>query len=286
VKNNNKLSKRCTMKRIKLNIKMHTSQEGTPLNKMQSLSKCWLNLLHTIVSECNINIRSSQWMLHNIHNTDLTFDIISEEEIEQGSADNFYFLFDKVVDFTKLPIHADEDNKAISAFLKFKDILNDEDNMQVIIPENGNTKTYQVNLPMLSEASKIYEQHQETATDRGYRYYGSIRGKISLWDIEKRHIIVRDIIDDTKVKCHYTGEHIYNKISELTKISDTLINIEGTISFNKQNNQIDSINIAIIDEVLEYKQYQGNEWVKLKGRMPGFTGSQSTKDYIMEIRNG
>ena len=118
------------------------------------------------------------------------------------------------------------------------------------------------------------------------RYYGSIRGTIAVWHLQKSiaddkpNIRVIDLITDRQVKCFY-DDSLYEKIYELIKNKDNAVIIEGLIKLNSDKGIIESLDIDRIEKIPEFKE---GDWEKFFGSLPNLTENLSVKKYIDYIR--
>lgn len=109
-------------------------------------------------------------------------------------------------------------------------------------------------------------------------HYGGVKGIITALFKGTNTIWIHDLSTGSKVVCEFISTD-YNRIWELLKAKDAVVNVEGWIT--KRPGRESHLKIETITPAIEY---QAGDLEKFFGIDPHFTGDMTTEEYLDDLR--
>jgi len=259
------------MAELKIKISLNKGRIGVPLERLAKVADEARKFLEMLAKD--IDLGEGQWIAENFTNESVAYDASYIGETSERALTVGHKALKHLTD----PKRTSDDlayGIRRETFFQFGKMASPlpEDDVLLIGIYNGKPEP-ETRILSKERFFAIERQIIEKTT-----HYGGLQGIITALFKGSSTIWVHDLSTGAKVVCEFAPSN-YERIWELLKSRDAVVNVEGWIT--KRPGEVNHLKIETISPSAEY---QAGDLEKFFGIDPNFTGDMSTGEYLDDLR--
>jgi hypothetical protein len=267
------------MARFRLRLVFNPGRIGSPMDKLGEFTSQTERFLRALSIDLGIAAKKGEWLAQNFTDDSVAFDCefassVPEEVARRGRDALEIISGDHPLDACNKGLVT---HTTVAEFGRVGKVLDPDEKFLVGLYDDG-----------AAQPSKWLDvDYRKTAKIRQLLdcplvSYGSVQGTLHAWHAGARpgFIQVRELSNGSLVRCVYRGD-LYSRVHQATRIPNTVIHVYGDIRWDRTTNAILEVDIKGLDLAEPLSE---DEFARLFGSMPHFTGTMSTADYIDWLR--
>jgi hypothetical protein len=267
------------MGRLRVRFVFNPGRVGSPMDKLGEFSCQTERFLRALSLDLGIETRKGQWLASHFADGSVEFDAelaapVSDAEAARGREALFTITGEHPLEACNKGIIG---YTTVAEFARIGRPLDPDDKFRVGIYSNGGATPSdwrEVHSHRMAEIRRLL--------DTPLTSYGSVQGTVHAWHTGARpgFFQVRELSSGALVHCFYRGD-LYSKVHQATRVPNTVIHVYGDIRWDRATNAIIEVEAKDLDltEALSEQDFE-----RLFGSIPDFTGTMSTADYIDWLR--
>lgn len=260
------------MSQFRVKLELNKGRHGIPLQRLANISKEIEKFLEMFAED--VKFEKEGWIADNFENGSLMYDVNYIGEIHDQNLNVAKKAFEIITDTNTTP---DDLSFGIrrETFWQYAQIANHiepDDYIGIGLYDENSS-------PEMKELSKERSLQIENQIVKRVTEFGGVQGEITALIKGRNHLWINDFASNNRVICTFKSE-MYNKVWQLLKGQDTVVNIEGWIT--RENGKITNFDIQSINPAVVYQEGDLDGFF---GCDSGFTGNLSTEDYLADLRD-
>jgi hypothetical protein len=268
-----------SMGQLRVRFVFNPGRVGSPMDKLGEFSSQTEKFLRSLSIDLGIETKKGQWLALHFADGSFEFDAelsvpVSDAEAARGREALSMITGEHPLDACNKGIVG---HVTVAEFARIGRPLDFDEKFRVGIYSNGEATPSEWREVDYRKTAEIRQ-----LLDTPLISYGSVQGIVHAWHIgaSPGFFQMRELSSGSLVHCFYRGD-LYAKVHQATHVSNTVIHVYGDIRWDRVTNAIITMDAKDL-EITEALPEQDFE--RLFGSMPDFTGTMSTADYIDWLR--
>lgn len=260
------------MSRLKIKLELNKGRIGVPLERLVKVADEARKFLEMLTKD--IELGDGQWIAERFTNNSLAFDNTYVGDATSRNLAIAQRALRHITDPKRTPddLRFGIRRETLFQYGKMASPLPADDVLLVGLYKDADEPD-EIRSLSKERFLEIERQVVERTT-----HYGGLQGLITALFKAQNTIWVHDISTGARVVCQFASAE-YDKIWELLKARDAIVNVEGWI--RRKPGEVDHLKIETISPSAEYQE---GDLEKFFGLDPHFTGDLSTDDYADDLR--
>ena len=282
------------MSNLRIQIEIHKGVRGVPLDKLTHIVGEVQRFLLMLSEDAGLGVKSESWIGLDFENGSLLFIAEKVEPATAGEIEEFNSAFISIADkrpiarvrrgtiaqYAKIadPIEADE-AVSFGLFEPMPDdlLLEEEEGTAEYVHQEQATPLRKLQLTR-SEAEAIQSEIQASV-----KAYGALQGRIHSLFLGSKpaYFNIRELSTGNLVKCVYKPA-VYPEIAAALQRRNAVLHVYGYTSTDLVERKLEEMEVA---KVTLAPTVGDEEFDRLFGAAPGFTGNLTTQEFINHARD-
>jgi hypothetical protein len=266
--------------RVRVRFEMNKGRTGAPLSKLARVAEQLERFLGRVALDCSITAKAGEWLALNFENGSVSYDAEFQGETSAEAAMAFYRAVDHV---TTLDPRTNElegivSSRTLAEYALIGTLIDPDESVGIGLYE----PTHHESAPKWRQItySKFSDIRREIET--ALSVHGAAQGIIHAWfkEAEQPYFRLRELSTWALVNCSYPPR-LYPDVARAVRERSTVLIVSGKIKYDRLSRSAKEIDTERIEPV---ETLTSDDFDRLFGSAPRFTGDQSTDEFIDWVR--
>jgi len=267
--------------RVRVRFEMNRGRTGAPLSKLARVAEQLERFLSRVAFDCAIAAKSGEWLALNFDNGSVSYDAEFQGETSAEAALAFHRAIDHVTAFDprSAELNGIVSSRTLAEYAQIGTLIDPDESVGIGLYEPTDDEPSAPKWRQITY-SKFSDIRREIEV--ALSVHGAVQGIIHAWfkEAEQPYFRLRELSTWGLVNCSYPPR-LYPGVVRAVRERSTVLIVSGSIKFDRLARAAKEIAVERIEPV---ETLSSDEFDRLFGSAPRFTGDQSTDEFMDWVR--
>jgi hypothetical protein len=253
---------------------------GAPLSKLAKLAEQLERFLGRLAADCAIQAKTGEWLALNFENGSVSYDAEFQGEVSDADAVAFHRGMDYVTTFDpRSSVNGAVTSRTMIEYAQIGALIDPDESVGIGLYDprsNGMAPPTWRNVSY-SQFSDIRRE-----VEAALSVHGAVQGIIHSWfkEADEPYFRLRELSTWNLVNCYYSPR-LYPDVARAVQEKTTVLIVSGSMRFDRISRAAREVRVEKLEAI---ETLSSDEFDRLFGAAPRFTGDQSTDEFMEWMR--
>ena len=268
------------MARVRVRFEINRGRTGAPLSKLARVAEQLERFLSRVAADCSITAKTGEWLALNFENGSVSYDAEFQGETSTETALAFHRAMNYVTAFDPqvADLNGVVSSRTLAEYAQIGALIDPDESVGIGLYEPTEPEA----VPKWRQIaySRFSDIRQEI--EAALSVHGAVQGIVHAWfkEAEQPYFRLRELSTWALVSCFYPPR-LYPDVVRAVRERSTVMIVSGNVKFDRISRAAKEITVERIEPV---ETLSSDEFDRLFGGAPRFTGDQSTDEFMDWVR--
>jgi hypothetical protein len=269
------------MARVRVRFEMNRGRRGASLSKLAKIAEQLERFLIRVAHDCAIPAKGGEWLALNFENGSVSYDAEFQGETSADDAVAFHRAIDYVTAFDPqtTELNGVVSSRTMIEYAHIGSLIDPDESLGIGLyaPTDHDPSPPKWRQIAYSKFSDIRREVEVALS-----VHGAVQGIVHAWfkEAEQPYFRLRELSTWALVNCFYSPK-LYPDVVRAVRERNTVLIVSGSVKYDHLSRAAKEIDVERIEPV---ETLSSDEFDRLFGSAPRFTGDQSTDEFMDWVR--